>query len=613
MSERYCPLCEKQLDADVCPEHGVPTIDAAVFKKDEREVFEPGDVVAGRFRVDRLLGKGAMGSVFEAVQLSMERKVALKTLQEAFHTDTQVVRRFYLEARAASQLEHPNIVKIYDFGVDDESKVPYIAMEYLEGEAMGALLDRETSVTEIKACELLSQVSKALVEAHGKGIVHRDLKPDNIQLRPLADGDMQCKVLDFGIAKVLSGGSESMKSLTATGMTMGTAHYMPPEQIRGDKVDFRADLYALGCILHELVSGQRPYGGEERLAILMQHLSAPPPALPATLIDGNPPSDNLRAIHYALLAKDREHRPTDTAVPARIFTAMATGESINAAQILAQDNAAAGAMGTDQTMAAMSVVDIGGAGTSPSQSSIQTVSGAGLDGTQMAGTVDMEAAGLTGSSGRRALYLAVAAVFLLAGGLGLMQFMKPAEQTHSLDQKPVVRIIKETIEVESEKSQEVEKKQNAMDDDLEASGFTQGADGKWRLDPNAPKKEAKPEKPKEPVLPKHKVKIETTPLGATVKAGESILGMTPMSITLAEGQESRTITVVMEGYNKLSILATRDTDKLALTLKKPSKKPSARIGRGRSSKRKRSTASPSAPAPPPKAKAAPKKKALPVW
>ncbi|MEC9072447.1 MAG: serine/threonine-protein kinase, partial [Myxococcota bacterium] len=198
-------------------------------RSQDDENLPAGTLVAGRFEVQRILGMGAMGAVYLATQKSMDREVALKTLQHHSMKSEELLRRFYLEAKAASKLDHPNIVRIFDFGIDEDLQLPFIAMEYLTGGDLSDVLLERGPMPEHDACRLLSQVAKALVDAHDKGIVHRDLKPDNIHVRRLTDGDQQCKVLDFGIAKVVQGGSESMANLTGTGMTMGTPLYMSPE------------------------------------------------------------------------------------------------------------------------------------------------------------------------------------------------------------------------------------------------------------------------------------------------------------------------------------------------------------------------------------------------
>ena len=281
----------------------------------QEDQLPSGTVVAGRFEVVRRLGMGAMGAVYLAKQKSMDRQVALKTLQTHYLQNEHLLRRFYLEAKAASKLDHPNIVKIYDFGIDEDLKLPFIAMEFLTGEDMGDLIQQQGPFSEQEATSLLAEVAKALVEAHDKGIVHRDLKPDNIHVRRLIDGDRQCKVLDFGIAKVVEGASESEANMTGTGMTIGTPMYMSPEQVCSRPVDFRADLYALGCILFELLSGHPPFGSNEpdRMKVLLAHINARIPDLPDTLRDGKAPSRHLIYTLQSLMAKTPDERPGSTA------------------------------------------------------------------------------------------------------------------------------------------------------------------------------------------------------------------------------------------------------------------------------------------------------------
>ena len=254
---RICPLCEKGMEEEHCPEHHVPTIELSLVEE-KQDALSPGDEIAGRYKVKQILGKGAMGSVYLAVQLSMDREVAIKTLLKRLLSDYKLVQRFYREARAVTKLVHPNIIGTIDFGIDPTSKIPFIVMEYVEGEDLADMLRGRGRMSEQEACGLLSQIAKALVEAHGKGIIHRDLKPQNIRVRTLADGDLQAKVLDFGIAKALQTDQEEGDNLTGTGITVGTPAYMSPEQIVGDRVDARADLYSLGCILYELLAGKPP-------------------------------------------------------------------------------------------------------------------------------------------------------------------------------------------------------------------------------------------------------------------------------------------------------------------------------------------------------------------
>ena len=246
------------MDDEICPEHRVKTVLMDAFEAEEEELLEVGAIVAERYRVERVLGHGGMGTVFMATQLSVERPVALKTLRKNLLNNQTLVKRFYQEARASSHLNHPNIIRIFDFGIDHVTGVPFIAMEHLRGNTLDELIRARTPLSEIAIAEILRQVAKALVEAHSKGVVHRDLKPENIMIRQLADGERLVKVLDFGISKVVREGTLSSTSLTGDGSILGTPLYISPEQVRGEDLDFRADLYSLGCILYEMCSGTPP-------------------------------------------------------------------------------------------------------------------------------------------------------------------------------------------------------------------------------------------------------------------------------------------------------------------------------------------------------------------
>lgn len=320
------------MEEEICPEHSVPTIELSSLS-DTEETLSAGDLVEDRYRIERLLGRGAMGTVYLATQLSMDRPVAIKTLLRSLLSDYKLVQRFYRESRAASKLDHPNIIRTYDFGIDRTTKAPFIVMEYLEGQELSDHLRERGALPEREACKLLAQVAGALAEAHAKGVVHRDLKPSNIWLRPLADGALQAKVLDFGIAKVLEAG-EGEDKLTGTGMTLGTPAYMSPEQIVGGYLDARSDLYGLGCILHELLTGHYPFAGAQRRQLFFMTVNTPCPALPETLANGDAPSAGMRALHEALLKKERILRPATSKVVAQILGALALGEPIGVEQAL---------------------------------------------------------------------------------------------------------------------------------------------------------------------------------------------------------------------------------------------------------------------------------------
>lgn len=346
---RYCPICEQSYAERVCPQDGVLTVPAATMQAVDRDL-EPGVVIGGRYRVEARLGSGGMAKVYRATQLSMQRPVALKVMQAGLLSDAQAMKRFYREAQAASSLTHPNIVNVHDFGVDDETQMPFLAMELVEGKSLNQLLAREGPLDVARASAVLAQVTRALVEAHAKGVVHRDLKPDNVMIATLEDGHEHVTVLDFGIAKVARRTASMQDSLTASGIAIGTPRYMAPEQVLGREVDFRADLYALGCILHEMLTNAPPYEGEETVQVMMQHVHGPMPELPETC------QGPVRALHAALLAKDARLRPATTGVVARIAGALASGGDVEVERWLAEAQVVVTEAPTPQITAAPPVV-----------------------------------------------------------------------------------------------------------------------------------------------------------------------------------------------------------------------------------------------------------------
>ncbi|HTJ80934.1 MAG TPA: protein kinase, partial [Polyangiaceae bacterium] len=249
-----------------------------------------GRTLVGRFRVDRILGRGGMATVFAARDERDGRDVALKVLKRELTRDPMVLRRFEREAKAASHLSHPNIIKVYDFGV--EGGDAFISMELANGVDLLKALSRERPMRQARSVLLLAQVCAALSVAHKKGIIHRDLKPENVVLvpEPSEPGGERAKVLDFGIAKVLdvspkggAGGDANdppsyvtKTALTRVGTIVGTPAYMSPEQCRGGEVDGRSDVYACGILLYQLVTGELPFTGETPLHTAMRHIHAQP-------------------------------------------------------------------------------------------------------------------------------------------------------------------------------------------------------------------------------------------------------------------------------------------------------------------------------------------------
>jgi eukaryotic-like serine/threonine-protein kinase len=266
-----------------------------------------GQVVDGRYRVDGLLGEGGMGAVFVAEHLKLRKKVAIKVIHPEFAGDGDVAERFFREAMTAAQLEHPHIASATDYGT-----LPggggYLVMQYVEGGSLRDALD-EGALGWLRACEIGAQIADALAAAHAKGFVHRDLKPDNVMLQPRDDGTRFVKVLDFGIARVASDSAilGDRRALTRVGTVIGTPGYMAPEQALGEPVDARADIYALGLLLHEMVTGTAVYDRLELTAIVTRQLTESPPRLSEIVKDAAIPPE-LDDLVRQMLERERDKR-----------------------------------------------------------------------------------------------------------------------------------------------------------------------------------------------------------------------------------------------------------------------------------------------------------------
>jgi predicted ATPase len=252
--------------------------------------LEAGAVVDGKYRVEALVGRGGMGEVYRATQLSLDRAVALKVIRSDLATSPAMLAQFRREAHAVARLRHPNIVTVHEYGLEPGLGA-YIIMEHLEGRSLRHELGERGRLAPDEAAGLVRQVCDAVGAAHQAGVVHRDLKPDNVFLEP-SSGGRHVKVLDFGIAKIAAVAGRATGELTIGGAILGTPAYMAPEQASGGEVDGRSDVYALGCLLYELVTGRPPFVGGTSARILEQHLAAAPrpprdlaPDIPAWLDD----------------------------------------------------------------------------------------------------------------------------------------------------------------------------------------------------------------------------------------------------------------------------------------------------------------------------------------
>ena len=271
----------------------------------------------GRYRIQRVLGSGGMGTVYEGVHEALGRRAAIKVLRVEQALDADVTRRFLDEARAASQVEHPGIVQVYDFG-EDPPGVPYLAMEFLKGESLAKRLehvDRRRDLPKLLRC--LQQVAEALAWAHHVGVIHRDMKPENVFIvedSTSIDGERP-KIVDFGLAKL--GLQQRAADPTHTGVPMGTPLFMPPEQwLDAKRADDKSDAYSFGVMLYEVISGRLPFVANDAEGLLERHLQEKPrsiqdwaPGLPAPLVQ----------LVHALLAKRQDQRPTMKAVAATLL------------------------------------------------------------------------------------------------------------------------------------------------------------------------------------------------------------------------------------------------------------------------------------------------------
>ena len=264
-----------------------------------------GKLIGGRFEVISRLGAGGMGVVYRARQVGIDRIVAIKTLLKDRATDEKVVARFKNEARAVSRLNHPNTIRIFDFGQMDDGTL-YFAMELLEGRSLDKAIRQDAPVSARRTLHIMSQMADSLAEAHSKGIVHRDLKPENVYLSQVGDDPDFVKVLDFGVARMREQDS-SQGTMTQAGVIFGTPRYMAPEQARTMAVDARADIYALGIIWYELLTGQTPFEADNPLAILMKHIQDPVPPMSVTRPDVAVPAE-VEELVFKCLEKSPERR-----------------------------------------------------------------------------------------------------------------------------------------------------------------------------------------------------------------------------------------------------------------------------------------------------------------
>ena len=256
-------------------------------------------LLGGRYELDGVVGRGGMAEVYKARDLRLDRVVAVKTLREDLARDQTFQARFRREAQSAASLNHPSIVAVYDTGEDNtgNSHVPFIVMEFVDGRTIRDLLRDDRRLLPERALEITDGVLRALDYSHRAGIVHRDIKPGNVMLN--RQGEI--KVMDFGIARAVA---DTQATMTQTAQVIGTAQYLSPEQARGERVDARSDLYSVGCLLYELLTGRPPFTGDSPVAIAYQHVRENP--IPPSRVD-----PELPAWADAIVLRAMEKDPAD--------------------------------------------------------------------------------------------------------------------------------------------------------------------------------------------------------------------------------------------------------------------------------------------------------------
>src|SRR5258707_11240423 len=317
---KICPACGKESPNTMT----ICSVDAAVLQNPSDPLL--GQTLAGKYRVEKLIKRGGMGAVYQGKHVLMDKTVAIKVLRPALAVDDDVVARFSREAKAASRISHPHAVSVTDFG-ESENGIVFLVMEYLDGRTLKEIIRSEGAMSLTRVVEIIRQVTGALDAAHAQGVVHRDLKSDNIMVSQTNGGDW-AKVLDFGIAKIQQPASVKDADLTAPNLVIGTPQYMSPEQCsQTQPPDARSDIYSLGVIIYEMLTGRVPFTGETATMIMMQQVQDAPPSVLATRPD-LPPA--VAAVIMRALAKV----PADRFQTAgELFAALssAAGEDVSAA------------------------------------------------------------------------------------------------------------------------------------------------------------------------------------------------------------------------------------------------------------------------------------------
>ncbi len=317
-----------------------------------------GKLIGSRYKVTRILGEGGMGCVYEAEQQlgATVRKVAVKTLHPHLSQDPKIQARFMREVGTVAELHHPNTIQVYDFGTTDDGQL-YIAMEFVEGKSVGEILEKTGPLDPARVDHVLKQVVGSLEEAHGRGIVHRDLKPENVILTDKAGKKDWVEVLDFGIAKRSTEEDPNEAKLTQQGMVLGTPPYMSPEQFTGRPIDARSDIYALGVMTYEMLTGKLPFEAQTAWEWATQHMTAQPRP-----IEVHPGGDQIPPTMRSAIMRALSKHPADRFASVTEFYdafAMGVAPSVARAASIPADARAASASGASGAVRQSSGTQVG--------------------------------------------------------------------------------------------------------------------------------------------------------------------------------------------------------------------------------------------------------------